>query len=34
MMIVDNDQDVHSTITFDLGNFQMEHRQLRFVNAY
>lgn len=34
VMIVDDDQDVHSTTTFALGNLQMEHRQLEFVHAY
>jgi diguanylate cyclase (GGDEF)-like protein len=33
-MIVDDDEDVHSTTTFALGNLDMQHRPLEFVHAY
>jgi diguanylate cyclase (GGDEF)-like protein len=34
VMIVDDDEDVHSTTTFALGNLDMQHRPLEFVHAY
>src|SRR5665647_2750938 len=34
VMIVDDDEDVHSTTTFALGNLEMQHRPLEFVHAY
>lgn len=34
VMIVDDDEDVHSTTTFALGNLDMQHRPLQFVHAY
>jgi diguanylate cyclase (GGDEF)-like protein len=34
IMIVDDDEDVHSTTTFALGNLDMQHRPLQFVHAY
>jgi diguanylate cyclase (GGDEF)-like protein len=34
VMIVDDDEDVHSTTTFALGNVDMQHRALEFVHAY
>jgi diguanylate cyclase (GGDEF)-like protein len=34
IMIVDDDEDVHSTTTFALGNLDMQHRPLEFVHAY
>jgi diguanylate cyclase len=34
VMIVDDDQDVHSTTTFALGNLDMQGRPLEFVHAY
>jgi len=34
VMIIDDDEDVHSTTTFALGNLDMQHRQLEFVHAY
>jgi diguanylate cyclase (GGDEF)-like protein len=33
-MIVDDDEDVHSTTTFALGNLDMQQRPLEFVHAY
>jgi CheY-like chemotaxis protein len=33
-MIIDDDEDVHSTTTFALGNLDMQHRPLEFVHAY
>lgn len=34
VMIIDDDEDVHSTTTFALGNLEMQHRPLEFVHAY
>ncbi|MFS2002188.1 putative bifunctional diguanylate cyclase/phosphodiesterase [Duganella sp. CT11-25] len=34
VMIIDDDEDVHSTTTFALGNLDMQHRPLEFVHAY
>ncbi|MES2150568.1 MAG: EAL domain-containing protein [Pseudomonadota bacterium] len=34
VMIVDDDEDVHSTTTFALGNLDMQHRPLEFLHAY
>src|SRR5450830_853302 len=34
VMIVDDDEDVHATTTFALGNLDMQHRPLEFVHAY
>ena len=34
VMIIDDDEDVHSTTTFALGNLDMQHRALEFVHAY
>lgn len=34
IMIIDDDEDVHSTTTFALGNLDMQHRPLEFVHAY
>ena len=34
VMIVDDDEDVHSTTTFALGNLDMQQRALQFVHAY
>jgi len=34
VMIVDDDEDVHSTTTFALGNLDMQGRPLQFVHAY
>ncbi|MES2739771.1 MAG: EAL domain-containing protein [Pseudomonadota bacterium] len=34
VMIVDDDEDVHSTTTFALGNLEMQQRALEFVHAY
>jgi diguanylate cyclase (GGDEF)-like protein len=34
VMIVDDDEDVHSTTTFALGNLDMQQRPLEFVHAY
>ena len=34
VMIVDDDEDVHSTTTFALGNLDMQQRSLEFVHAY
>ena len=34
VMIIDDDEDVHSTTTFALGNLDMQHRPLQFVHAY
>jgi diguanylate cyclase (GGDEF)-like protein len=34
VMIVDDDEDVHSTTTFALGNLDMQHRPLEFIHAY
>ncbi|AXA90955.1 EAL domain-containing protein [Massilia sp. YMA4] len=34
VMIVDDDEDVHSTTTFALGNLDMQGRPLEFVHAY
>jgi len=34
VMIVDDDEDVHSTTTFALGNLDMQQRALEFVHAY
>ncbi len=34
IMIVDDDEDVHSTTTFALGNLEMQQRALEFVHAY
>jgi diguanylate cyclase (GGDEF)-like protein len=34
VMIVDDDQDVHSTTTFALGNLEMQNRPLEFMHAY
>ena len=34
VMIVDDDEDVHSTTTFALGNLDMQHRPLQFLHAY
>jgi diguanylate cyclase (GGDEF)-like protein len=34
VMIVDDDEDVHSTTTFALGNLDMQNRPLEFVHAY
>ena len=34
VMIIDDDEDVHSTTTFALGNLAMQHRSLEFVHAY
>ncbi|WEF35896.1 bifunctional diguanylate cyclase/phosphodiesterase [Pseudoduganella chitinolytica] len=33
-MVVDDDEDVHSTTTFALGNLEMQGRPLEFVHAY
>ena len=33
VMIIDDDEDVHSTTTFALGNLDMQHRPLEFVHA-
>ncbi|MBC7454905.1 MAG: EAL domain-containing protein [Massilia sp.] len=33
-MIVDDDEDVHSTTTFALGNLDVQQRPLQFVHAY
>src|SRR5450830_509541 len=33
-MIIDDDEDVHSTTTFALGNLDMQGRPLEFVHAY
>ncbi len=34
VMIIDDDEDVHSTTTFALGNLDMQGRPLEFVHAY
>nr|WP_315396554.1 EAL domain-containing protein [uncultured Duganella sp.] len=34
VMIIDDDEDVHSTTTFALGNLDMQQRPLEFVHAY
>ncbi|MGV7206594.1 putative bifunctional diguanylate cyclase/phosphodiesterase [Oxalobacteraceae bacterium A2-2] len=34
VMIIDDDEDVHSTTTFALGNLDMQNRPLQFVHAY
>ncbi|MGK5019759.1 GGDEF/EAL domain-containing response regulator [Janthinobacterium sp. LB2P10] len=34
VMIIDDDEDVHSTTTFALGNLEMQHRPLEFIHAY
>jgi diguanylate cyclase (GGDEF)-like protein len=34
IMIVDDDEDVHSTTTFALGNLDMQQRPLEFLHAY
>jgi diguanylate cyclase (GGDEF)-like protein len=34
IMIIDDDEDVHSATTFALGNLEMQHRPLQFVHAY
>jgi diguanylate cyclase (GGDEF)-like protein len=34
VMIIDDDEDVHSTTTFALGNLDMQNRPLEFVHAY
>ncbi len=34
VMIIDDDEDVHSTTTFAPGNLDMQHRPLEFVHAY
>ena len=34
VMIIDDDEDVHSTTTFALGNIDMQGRPLEFVHAY
>ena len=34
VMIVDDDEDVHTTTTFALGNLDMQHRPLEFLHAY
>ncbi|KAB8044883.1 putative bifunctional diguanylate cyclase/phosphodiesterase [Janthinobacterium aquaticum] len=34
VMIIDDDEDVHSTTTFALGNLEMQNRPLQFVHAY
>lgn len=34
IMIIDDDEDVHSATTFALGNIEMQHRTLEFVHAY
>ena len=34
VMIIDDDEDVHSTTTFALGNLDMQGRSLEFVHAY
>ncbi len=34
IMIIDDDEDVHSATTFALGNLEMQHRPLEFVHAY
>ncbi len=34
VMIVDDDDDVHATTAFALGNLEMQHRPLEFVHAY
>ena len=34
VMIVDDDEDVHATTTFALGNLDMQHRPLEFLHAY
>ena len=34
VMIVDDDDDVHSTTTFALGNLDMQNRPLEFIHAY
>ena len=34
VMIVDDDEDVHSTTTFALGNLDVQQRPLQFVHAY
>lgn len=34
IMIIDDDEDVHSATTFALGNLEMQHRPLDFVHAY
>ena len=34
IMIVDDDEDVHATTTFALGNLDMQHRPLQFLHAY
>lgn len=34
VMIIDDDEDVHSATTFALGNLEMQHRPLEFVHAF
>ncbi|MFD2367332.1 EAL domain-containing protein [Pseudoduganella sp. GCM10020061] len=34
VLIVDDDEDVHSTTTFALGSLEMQHRPLEFLHAY
>ena len=34
VMIIDDDEDVHSTTTFALGNLEMQQRPLEFLHAY
>jgi diguanylate cyclase (GGDEF)-like protein len=34
VMIVDDDEDVHATTSFALGNLDMQHRPLEFLHAY
>jgi diguanylate cyclase len=34
IMIIDDDEDVHSATSFALGNLEMQHRPLQFVHAY
>jgi diguanylate cyclase (GGDEF)-like protein len=34
IMIVDDDEDVHTATTFALGNLEMQHRPLQFLHAY
>lgn len=34
VMIVDDDDNVHTTTTFALGNLEMQHRSLEFIHAY